>query len=91
MKGKILEELVVIDMADDGKAVCKHEGLVVFIDKAVPGDVVDVKVYVKLNDQSGIYDSGTTVQVSSVCSQYDAEGEDTPARSARSARAARTR
>ena len=44
MKGKILEELVVIDMADDGKAVCKHEGLVVFIDKAVPGDVVDVRI-----------------------------------------------
>ena len=29
-------------MADEGKAVSRHEGLVVFIDKAVPGDIVDV-------------------------------------------------
>lgn len=44
MKGEILENLEVIDMADEGKAVCKHEGLVIFVDKAVPGDVVDVKI-----------------------------------------------
>lgn len=31
-------------MADEGKAVSRHEGLVVFIDKAVPGDIVDVIV-----------------------------------------------
>jgi 23S rRNA (uracil1939-C5)-methyltransferase len=31
-------------MADEGKAVCKHEGIVIFVDKAVPGDVVDVKI-----------------------------------------------
>ncbi len=42
MKGKILEGLEVFDMADEGKAVSRHEGLVVFIDKAVPGDIVDV-------------------------------------------------
>lgn len=44
MKGKILQGLEVIDMADEGRALARHEGLVVFIDKAVPGDVVDVKV-----------------------------------------------
>ena len=42
MKGKILEGLEVFDMADEGKAVSRHEGLVIFIDKAVPGDIVDV-------------------------------------------------
>ena len=42
MKGKILEGLEVFDMADEGKAVSRHDGLVVFIDKAVPGDIVDV-------------------------------------------------
>ncbi|MBL7922844.1 MAG: 23S rRNA (uracil(1939)-C(5))-methyltransferase RlmD [Bacteroidia bacterium] len=31
-------------MADEGKALARHEGLVVFIDKAVPGDVVDVRI-----------------------------------------------
>ncbi len=44
MKGTIIENLLVIDMADEGKAVCKHEGIVIFVDKAVPGDVVDVKI-----------------------------------------------
>lgn len=31
-------------MADEGKAVCKSDGIVIFVDKAVPGDVIDVKV-----------------------------------------------
>ncbi len=44
VKGKILNDLEVIDMADEGRALAKYEGLVVFIDKAVPGDVVDVRV-----------------------------------------------
>lgn len=44
MKGKLLTDLEVTDMADDGKALARHEGLVVFISRAVPGDVVDVKV-----------------------------------------------
>lgn len=44
MKGKILTDLEVIDMADEGRAMARYEGMVVFIDKAVPGDVVDVFV-----------------------------------------------
>jgi 23S rRNA (uracil1939-C5)-methyltransferase len=44
VKGKLLEGLEVIDMADEGRALARHEGLVVFIRKAVPGDVVDVLV-----------------------------------------------
>lgn len=44
MKGKILQGLEVIDMADEGRALARYEGLVVFIDKAVPGDVVDVRI-----------------------------------------------
>jgi 23S rRNA (uracil1939-C5)-methyltransferase len=44
VKGKILQGLEVIDMADEGRALARYEGLVVFIDKAVPGDVVDVRI-----------------------------------------------
>ncbi|CAN5497416.1 23S rRNA (uracil(1939)-C(5))-methyltransferase RlmD [soil metagenome] len=44
MKGKILGRLEVIDMADEGRAVCRFEGMVVFVTKAVPGDIVDVLV-----------------------------------------------
>lgn len=42
--GDIIENLEVIDIADEGKAVCKNDGIVIFIDKAVPGDIVNVKI-----------------------------------------------
>lgn len=42
--GDIIENLEVIDIADEGKAVCKNDGVVIFIDKAVPGDIVNVKI-----------------------------------------------
>lgn len=38
-----------IDISTEGKAIAKHEGLVVFVDGAVPGDVVDVLVHRKKN------------------------------------------
>ena len=41
---EIIENVEVIDIADDGKAVGKVSDLVVFISHAVPGDVVDVRV-----------------------------------------------
>lgn len=51
-KNFILENLEVVDISSDGKAVAKHEGMVVFIDGAVPGDVVDVMVYRRKNNFS---------------------------------------
>lgn len=44
-----LENLEVVDISTEGKAIAKHEGLVVFIEGAVPGDVVDVLVHRKKN------------------------------------------
>ncbi len=43
----ILQDLHIIDIAEEGKGVAKAEDLVVFVDKAVPGDVVDVRVVKK--------------------------------------------
>ncbi|MDR2978930.1 MAG: 23S rRNA (uracil(1939)-C(5))-methyltransferase RlmD, partial [Bacteroidales bacterium] len=40
-----IEGLEIIDAGSEGKAVGKHEGLTVFVPFAVPGDVVDVRVY----------------------------------------------
>lgn len=60
MKGKILSDLEVIEMADEGKAMARHEGMVVFIDKAVPGDIVDV--YVKKKRKSYIEAEVTQVK-----------------------------
>jgi len=47
MKNYSIQNLQVTDIADEGKAVARHEQMVVFIDKAVPGDVVDVEVFKK--------------------------------------------
>jgi len=41
---KIIENVEVIDIADNGKAVGKTGDLVIFVSRAVPGDVVDVQV-----------------------------------------------
>ncbi len=46
-KNFVLENLEVVDISAEGKAIARHDGLVVFIDGAVPGDVVDVLVYKK--------------------------------------------
>jgi 23S rRNA (uracil1939-C5)-methyltransferase len=48
-KNFVLENLEVIDISTEGKAIARHEGLVVFIEGAVPGDVVDVMVHRKKN------------------------------------------
>jgi 23S rRNA (uracil1939-C5)-methyltransferase len=44
---KIIQNVQVIDIAEEGKSVGKAEDLVIFIEKAVPGDVVDVELYRK--------------------------------------------
>ena len=49
MKGKIIEKLQIEDIADDGRSVTRHNGLVIFVDKAMPGDVVDVLITRKHN------------------------------------------
>ena len=43
----ILPNLSIIDIAEEGKGVAKADELVVFVDKAVPGDVVDVRIVKK--------------------------------------------
>lgn len=49
-KNFILEDLEVIDISTEGKAIAKSDGLVVFIEGAVPGDIVDVMVHRKKNN-----------------------------------------
>ncbi|MBK0384327.1 23S rRNA (uracil(1939)-C(5))-methyltransferase RlmD [Pedobacter sp. SD-b] len=44
---KILTALSVFDIAEEGKGVARADDLVVFIEKAIPGDVVDAAVYKK--------------------------------------------
>jgi 23S rRNA (uracil1939-C5)-methyltransferase len=44
---QIIEYITIIDIAEEGKGVGKTDELVVFVEKAIPGDVVDVEVYRK--------------------------------------------
>lgn len=44
---KIIENVTIIDIADEGKGIGKAEELVLFVEKAIPGDVVDVDIYKK--------------------------------------------
>jgi 23S rRNA (uracil1939-C5)-methyltransferase len=41
---KILSDIQIIDIAEEGKGVGKHEDLVLFIERAIPGDVVEVEL-----------------------------------------------
>ncbi len=46
-KNIVLPDLEVIDTSAEGKAVARHEGMVVFCEGAVPGDIVDVQIFKK--------------------------------------------
>jgi 23S rRNA (uracil1939-C5)-methyltransferase len=41
---EIIKNLEITDLADEGKSVARHEGLVVFVKGAVPGDIADVRI-----------------------------------------------
>ena len=44
-KNKFFENVSIVDIAEEGKGVGKADDFVLFVDKAVPGDVADVLVY----------------------------------------------
>jgi 23S rRNA (uracil1939-C5)-methyltransferase len=44
---QILTALTVIDIAEEGKGIARADEMVVFIEKAIPGDIVDAAVYRK--------------------------------------------
>ncbi len=44
-KKRFFENVAIIDIAEEGKGVGKADDFVLFVDKAVPGDIADVAVY----------------------------------------------
>ena len=44
-KKRFFENVTIIDIAEEGKGVGKADDFVLFVDKAVPGDIADVEVY----------------------------------------------
>ena len=45
----LLENVVIADVAAEGKAIAKVDGMAVFVPYAVPGDVVDIQLTRKKN------------------------------------------
>jgi 23S rRNA (uracil1939-C5)-methyltransferase len=59
-KPKILEKVLITGIADKGKAVGRdNEGMVIFVENAAPGDIVDVRVH---KEKSG-YSEGTALHI----------------------------
>src|SRR5690606_7918400 len=44
---RFITDVQIIDIAEEGKGVAKHDELVMFIERAVPGDVADVELFRK--------------------------------------------
>jgi len=44
---KIVNDLLIGDMVAEGKCVARHEGMVIFVENVVPGDVADVRIIKK--------------------------------------------
>jgi len=49
-KNTILEQILVEDFAAEGKSLARWEGKVVFVERTVPGDVVDIFLYKNKKD-----------------------------------------
>lgn len=43
----VFDDIEIVDIAEEGKGVAKREGLVIFVDRAIPGDIGDVEVFRK--------------------------------------------
>jgi len=44
-KKRFFEDVAIIDIAEEGKGVGKADDFVLFVDKAIPGDIADIEVY----------------------------------------------
>jgi 23S rRNA (uracil1939-C5)-methyltransferase len=73
-KKKIVENLEIIDIAAEGKAIGKIEGKVIFVAGAIPGDVVDVQLNrVKKSHAEGLilrYKTLSEHRIDPVCDHF---------------------
>ena len=44
-KRLLIEKIKILDIAEKGRSVAKHEERVIFIDGGIPGDICDIIVY----------------------------------------------
>lgn len=51
-KNIVVNDVEIIDTSAEGKSVAKHDGLVIFCEGGVPGDVVDINIHRKKNSMA---------------------------------------
>jgi 23S rRNA (uracil1939-C5)-methyltransferase len=77
-KNIVLDQLEVVDFTVEGKALAKHNGLVVFIKGAVPGDIVDVQVTKKrksfMEGHVKHYHKYSDMRIDAFCSHFEVCG-----------------
>lgn len=55
----ILKDILISDIADEGKSVARHEDMVIFLTGGVPGDIADVQLFKKKKN----YAEGKVIRV----------------------------
>ncbi|QQR98745.1 MAG: 23S rRNA (uracil(1939)-C(5))-methyltransferase RlmD [Sphingobacteriales bacterium] len=67
-------ELTIEKIAAEGRGIAKHDGLIYFVEKAIPGDVVDTKIKKKKKDyaiaQINKYVKKSDDRIESVCTHF---------------------
>lgn len=73
-KNIVLNDVEIIDTSAEGKSVAKHEGMVIFCDGGVPGDIVDVSIYRKKSKMAEAkviaIKKPSTDRITPVCSHF---------------------
>ena len=49
-KTEFIEELAIEQVAAEGKGIARRDNFVVFVERAIPGDIVNVKITKKKKD-----------------------------------------
>jgi 23S rRNA (uracil1939-C5)-methyltransferase len=74
-KNRILENIRITDIGSEGKSIAKVEGQVIFVTKALPGDLVDLKITrMKKSYMEGLplrFHELSNMRVKPFCSHFD--------------------
>ena len=70
----ILEDILITDVAAEGKALARYNDMVVFVPFAVPGDIVDIQLCKKKKSYAEgkviAYKKYSEVRCQPICSQF---------------------
>ena len=76
----LLEKILITDVAAEGKALAKVDGLAVFVPYVVPGDVVDLQIRRKPCTFTNMLRSVPNLSAHTTACAADASGKSCPTR-----------